>query len=179
MVLTKGISKFFKELIMNKAVIYGAVVVVLGLLIALGPQFIFKVCGVTMTADGVIADCCAEESSEAGCCGPALSSYPLCHWTAQAEMGIGLLIAALGACMITFTDAKTHLGLLIGIFMASIIAFAFPNFLIGGCATTSSMNCREVAFPALTIESIALFIFSVAMIVIYAMQKPSESGNAA
>jgi hypothetical protein len=178
MVSTKGVSNIFlRSLIMNKAVIYGAVVVVLGLLISLGPQFLFKVCGITMTADGVVADCCAEPS-EASCCGASMDSYPICYWTAQAEMGVGLLIAALGACMIVFTDAKTHLGLLIGVFMASLIAFALPNFLIPGCAT-STMQCREVAFPALTIESILLFVFSVAMIVIYAMQKPSESGNAA
>jgi hypothetical protein len=69
---------------MKKTVISGAVVIVLGLLISLGPQFLFKVCG----------------HGESG--------FPLCHWSARAETGIGLLIVALGVCMIVFTNPKTH-----------------------------------------------------------------------
>jgi hypothetical protein len=130
----------------KKAIISGATVIVLGLLIALGPQFLFKVCG----------------HGEGG--------FPHCHWSAQAEIGVGLLIVALGACMIVFPDPKTHLGLIIGVLMASIIAFAIPNFLIGGCGSLA-MKCRKVAFPALTAESIVLLVFSAIMVTIIVMQK--------
>jgi len=123
---------------MKKAIITGSVVIILGLLIALGPQFLFKTCA----------------HGETG--------YPHCHWSAQAEIGIGLLIAALGTYMIVFTDRKTHLGLLIGIFLASIVALAVPNFLIGGCGMMT-MQCRKVAFPALTAESVVLLAFSAIM----------------
>jgi hypothetical protein len=133
---------------MKKAIISGAIVIMLGLLIALGPQFLFKTCA----------------HGETG--------YPHCHWSAQAEIGIGLLIVALGACMFVFTDHKTHLGLLIGILLASIIALAVPNFLIGGCGMMT-MQCRKVAFPALTVESVALLVFSAIMITVITMQKPS------
>ncbi|MDR0474411.1 MAG: DUF4418 family protein, partial [Treponema sp.] len=81
---------------MKKAIIFGAVIIILGLLIALGPQFLFKVCG------------------------HGEDKYPHCHWSAQAEIGMGLLIIALGTCMIVFTDPKTHLGLIIGVFMVSL-----------------------------------------------------------
>jgi hypothetical protein len=132
---------------MKKTIIFGATVIALGLLIALGPQFLFKVC----------------DHGEDG--------YPHCHWSAQAEIGIGLLIAALGACMIVFNDLKTHLGLAIGTFLTSIIALAVPNFLIGGCGMMT-MKCRKVAFPALTVESVVLLVFSAVMITVIAMQKP-------
>ena len=132
---------------MKKAIISGTIVILLGLLIALGPRFLFKVC----------------DHGETG--------YPHCHWSAQAEIGIGFLIVALGACMLVFTDQKTHLGLLIGIFLASIIALAIPHFLIGGCGMMN-MRCRKVAFPALTIESVVLLVFSAIMITVIAMQKP-------
>jgi hypothetical protein len=131
---------------MKKAVICGGVVILLGLLIALGPQFLFKVCG----------------HGEDG--------YPHCHWSAQAEIGMGLLIIALGACMIVFTDPKTHLGLIVGVFMASLIALAIPNFLIGGCGMLS-MKCRKIAFPALTAESVVLLVFSAVMLTLAAVQK--------
>jgi hypothetical protein len=131
---------------MKKAIITGMVAIVLGLLIALGPQVLFKVC-----AHGE-------------------GDFPLCHWTAQAEIGIGLLIAALGICMIVFTDPQTHLGLSIGIFMAGLVALFIPHTLIGGCIG-ETMACRKVAFPALTIESIIVVVFSAVNVVFGEMKK--------
>jgi hypothetical protein len=119
----------------KKSIFPGSVVIVLGLLIALGPRFLFKVCA--HGNDG----------------------FPHCHWSAQAEIGIGLLIAVLGMCMIVFTDPKTQLGLSIGIFMSSIIALSIPHALIGGCGSMA-MACRKVGFPAITVESIILLVFS-------------------
>jgi hypothetical protein len=134
---------------MKKPIILGSAVMLMGLFIALGPQFLFKVCG----------------HGEDG--------YPHCHWTAQAEIGMGLLIVALGACMVVFTDPKTHLGLIVGVFMASLIALAVPNFLIGGCGMMT-MQCRRVAFPALTVESVSLLLFSAVMLTLAAVKKPVD-----
>jgi hypothetical protein len=161
---------------MKKAIICGSIVIVLGLFIALGPQFLFKVCDPNMVSTESASsastddDCCAEPA-QSSCCGPSVRSLPICHWSAQAEIGMGLLIAALGACMIVFPEQKTRLGLLIGIFFSSIIALAIPNFLIGGCSTMT-MRCHRVAFPALTVESAVLLVFSAIMITVIAMQKP-------
>jgi len=162
----------FYGVIMKKTVIISAIVMALGLLIALGPQFLFKVCDPNMSSSAnADADDCCDEPAANSCCAPSASSLPICHWSARAEIGIGLLIAALGACMIVFTDPKTHLGLLIGIFLASIIALAIPNMLIGGCSSMT-MRCRRVAFPALTVESAVLLVFSAVMITVIALQKP-------
>jgi peptidoglycan/LPS O-acetylase OafA/YrhL len=138
---------------MKKAIIFGSIVIGFGLLIALGPKFLFKVCG------------------------HGEDSFPHCHWSAQAEIGMGLLIVALGACMIVFTDPKTHFGLATGTFLASIIALAIPNFLIGGCGSMA-MKCRTVAFPALTAESVVLLVFSAIMLTVIVMKKPVETANA-
>jgi hypothetical protein len=134
---------------MKKSIILGAVVIMFGFLIALGPQFLFKVCA----------------HGEDG--------FPLCHWTGQAEIGIGFLIVALGICMIVFIDPKTHLGLFIGVFFAGIIALFIP-MLIGGCSSMS-MQCRKVAFPALTFESVVLLVFSAIIVVYLEMKKPQET----
>jgi hypothetical protein len=140
-------SPLFKEAPMKKAIIFGAMIIILGLLIAIGPQFLFKVCG----------------HGEGG--------FAHCHWSAQAEIGMGFLIVAPGACMIVWTDAKTLLGLAIGTFLASLIALAVPNFLIGGCGMMT-MQCRKIAFPALTIESILLAVVSGLMVALIEMKKP-------
>jgi hypothetical protein len=121
---------------MKKGIIIGSVTIVLGLLIAFGPQILFKVCA----------------HGEGG--------FPLCHWSARAEIGIGLLIAALGICLIVFSDLKTQQGLTIGIFLASIIALSIPHALIGGCSVMT-MTCRKIAFPILSIICIITLIGSV------------------
>jgi hypothetical protein len=127
--------------------VFSAFVIMLGLLIALGPQLLFKVCSIHG------------------------GTFPLCHWSARAELGMGMLIAALGICLMVFTDPKTQLGLYIGIFFSSIIALSIPNALIGGC-NVKTMDCRRVAFPAITIISVIALVFSAFMAVYIEIKKP-------
>jgi len=116
-------------------IIGGVAAIVLGLLIALGPQLLFKVC---------------ESMGE---------NFMKCHWSAQAEIGIGGLIAALGIALTLFASPKTRLGLAIGILLSGVLALLIPHVLIGGCAM-ESMPCRKIAFPAITVISILLLIGS-------------------
>jgi hypothetical protein len=139
---------FTLRVIMKKQLIYGITIIILGLLIALGPQFLFKVC---TAHDGAL---------------------PRCHWSARAEIGMGMLAAALGICLLAFSDPKTQLGLAIGIFLTGIIVIGIPYALIGGCAA-KTMNCRRIAFPALTVEGIILLAYSAGMMVWLEMKKPS------
>jgi hypothetical protein len=120
---------------MKNRIIAGGGVIVLGLLIALGPQFLFKVCG--PTAEG---------------------GFMRCHWSARAEIGIGgPLIAGLGIALILFADPRIRLGLTVGVFLSGLLALLIPHALIGGCSM-HSMACRKVAFPAITVLSILLLI---------------------
>jgi hypothetical protein len=144
---------------MKRSIIIGTITIILGLLIAFGPQFLFKVCSpVVMATEVILTDNCGDDGS-CGCSGTAFS-YPLCHWTARTEIGIGLLIAALGICLLVFLDLKTQQGLTIGIFLASIIALSIPHALIGGCSVMT-MACRKIAFPILSIICIITLIGSV------------------
>jgi hypothetical protein len=120
---------------MKNRIMSGGGAIVFGLLIALGPQFLFKVCPIA--GDMIMK----------------------CHWSAQAEIGVGALIAALGVALIFFADPKTRLGLTIGIFLSGILVLLIPHSLIGGCAM-HSMACRKITFPALTVISILLLIGS-------------------
>jgi hypothetical protein len=120
---------------MKNRIISGVAVILSGFLIAFGPQFLFKVCA-TME-DG----------------------FPRCHWSARAEIGIGMLIAVLGMTLLVFAETKIRLGLTIGVFFSSIIALCIPHTLIGGCSMMT-MACRRVAFPALTVIGIILLVGS-------------------
>lgn len=134
---------------MKKTIISSVVVTALGLLVAFGPQYLFKVC----PAHG--------------------GAFPLCHWSAQAEIGLGMLIAALGLCLTAFSDPKTQLGLAIAIFLAGILVIGIPYALIGGCAG-NMMACRRIAFPALTIEGAILVVYSALMVIYIEVKKPER-----
>jgi hypothetical protein len=113
--------------------ITGIIFTTLGLLIALGPQFLFKVCE------------------------PMGENFMKCYWSARAEIGVGAVIAILGIALIVFTCAKIRLGLVIGILLSGINALLIPHALIGGCPM-DTMPCRKIAFPAITVISILVLI---------------------
>jgi len=110
----------------NKNVLIGAAAVLFGLLIALGPQFLFKACPMH---DG---------------------EWSQCHWSVQAELATGIIIAVLGACIIFLSDLKTHVGLTIGIFLAGIVTVAIPYSIIRGCEG-ADMTCQKITFPILAV----------------------------
>ncbi|MDR0557224.1 MAG: DUF4418 family protein [Treponema sp.] len=118
---------------MKNRIASGGVALVFGLLIALGPQFLFKVC-------------------------PVMGNMIMkCHWSGQAEIGVGGVIAALAIALMVFANSKIRLGLTIGIFLSAVLALLIPHVLIGGCVN-HTMPCRKITFPAVTVISILLLI---------------------
>lgn len=111
----------------------GITIVVLGALLALGPQFIFKIC--------------SQET--------ATNSF----WTARALLGIGGVIVLLGAAMVFVADAQLLIGLSFATFLNGVLAFLIPNLLIG-MNTDPNSTCRTTTLPALNIVSILLIIVS-------------------
>jgi len=138
---------------MKKTILFGAIIIALGLLISLGPQYLFKTCP------------------------PHGSTYPLCHWTAMAELGMGMLITAFGLCFIIFPDPKTQIGLTLGIFFTSIMVIGLPHALIGGCKD-QTMQCHKVAFPVLTVIGIILLLFSIFIIVLNEIKSSPKEKSA-
>lgn len=126
---------------MKKKIIFGALIFVFGLLIAIGPFTIFHVC--------------KPDQSE---------MYMKCYWTARAELGIGIVISILGLLSAISASAKTRIGLNSSIVLNSIVAFLIPNFLIGVC-DGKHMHCHAVALPSLSILSAVVFALAVINII--------------
>jgi hypothetical protein len=148
-----GTAVFTPEDIVRRQLTYGLVIIILGLLVILGPQFLFKVCNAT------------EEN------------FPRCYWSARAEIGIGIIITALGICTLLFLDeARIGLGLSIGIFFTGIVALLIPYTLIGGC-TMMSMRCQRIAFPFLRIICIVLLLGTIANIICLELKRQKTAGG--
>jgi hypothetical protein len=131
--VSKSISRIIVRVLKHE--VAGALFVTsLGILIALGPRYLFRVCA----------------HGEDG--------FPICHWTARAEIGAGALIAALGLALILYREEGPRQTLLIAAFFAGLLSLGIPHVLIGGCGMMS-MQCRRVAFPWLSVISLTLLVY--------------------
>jgi hypothetical protein len=88
-----------------------------------------------------------------------------CHWTGIAEIGVAVPLLTVGAAM-TVNRRKTSLMTLgaVGIVLGGM-AVAFPNGLIGVCATPT-MVCHTVMKPALTVFGSLAVVGSVGLMLI-------------
>ncbi|MDR2094527.1 MAG: DUF4418 family protein [Treponema sp.] len=113
---------------MKERLFTGIPFVLAGLLIAFGPITIFPVCAITH--DMIMK----------------------CHWTARAEHGVGLVIAALGLLTVLVKLPAFRLGLSAAVILSAVTALLLPTVLIGVCSS-HNMACRILTLPALTVIS--------------------------
>jgi cytochrome bd-type quinol oxidase subunit 2 len=102
--------------------ISSAVDLILGLLLAIGPWTLFKVCG---TAEKVMK----------------------CHYSAQAVTVLGVVLILFGLIRLLL-DNRKKLSSAANSIVVYAAAIAVPAFVIGGCAN-SAMHCQKVAFPCI------------------------------
>ena len=77
-------------------------------------------------------------------------SFGACHWAGQAMLGLGVLLALLGAIALFVRDGKTRAGLLIAAALTALLGLVTPGTLIGLCSM-ATMRCRAVMQPAMRI----------------------------
>lgn len=131
---------------MNKFL--GITLIILALAIAIVPSF---------------TDCQAEGKTMTLASGMKVPM--VCHWTAQAEIGIGAPLFAVGILM-PFTRRKSGLYILsvLGVVLG-IVAILLPTNLIGVC-TTMTANCNTIMKPALIAFGSLAIVASLAGLVI-------------
>lgn len=121
---------------MNNKVLPGFVVIIFGILLAIGPHTIFPVCDSGMMT-------------------------MKCHNTAKAELVLGIFTIVVGVLLIFGKRANFKIWLNIAGALLWALAFLFPNSITGVCPN-AHMTCRSLALPALNIISIALIVFTTA-----------------
>lgn len=116
---------------MNK--FFGIVIIVLAVAIAVVPAF---------------TDCQSQGKSLVTSTGKAVPMK--CHWSGIAEIGVAVPMLAVGAIMAVNRRKNNVMTMgVLGVVLGGL-AIAFPNGLIGVCATPT-MLCQTVMKPALTV----------------------------
>jgi hypothetical protein len=131
---------------LNAETLVAVILIVFGLLIAIGPQphlGPFHVCEEEMI--------------------PGIRN--VCYWTARAEIGLGAAIVLLSALSIFVKSKAARAGLGVGILTTSVLALLVPTVLIGVCAG-ARMVCRTTALPALTVLGVLAVAISIAYVLL-------------
>lgn len=118
--------------------------IILGLLIAVGPQTFAHVCKV-------------QEGK-----------MPMaCHYTAQAALGIGVVIVVLGVFALLFNNAGIRAGINVAVALLGVLAICVPTALIGVCKG-AMMHCHMVTLPTLIVFGVLTVVFGVVAVVMNA-----------
>lgn len=134
---------------MNRVII-SLVFVVLGLLVILVPTYLLPVCAPMEVISPVV-----NVQTPAH----VTVKYMKCHWTGQAEMGIGAVIMALGLLMLLSRSACVRLGLSLSVICVAMLAAAIPTVLIGVCPG-EMMPCHMGTLPSLLLLSGLLVVIA-------------------
>jgi hypothetical protein len=126
--------------------------IILGGLIALGPQYVFKIC---------------EQAGHHG-------GVTRCFWTGRAEIGVGALVAAIGVACLLASDARVRAGLSIAASLSGILSLIVVDVLIGVCEE-ANMSCRLATLPALNIVGIITAVFSAVNAFCLLRRPPAET----
>jgi hypothetical protein len=141
---------------MKNRLLFGLAALIGGVLIALGPQYIFKIC---------------EQTHGHG-------DITRCFWMARAEIGIGSSILIIGFVYIIFGKPRLAAGLTIAAALETVQAFLIPNLLIGVCPH-QNMACRLATLPALNVISFFMALFmSVNAIYLFKIYRKNVRGDA-
>ena len=139
---------------MKKAYIFGAILIILGLIVAIAPWTFAPVCEVH-TAENPNGLWIVTSSGK-------LMPMP-CGYTARAEIGVGALLVILGGLAALFLTAGNKLVMgIMGISVGGLV-IALPTVLTGMCAM-SSHPCRTTTEPVLILLGVVVIIVSLVVI---------------
>lgn len=118
----------------------GIFYIVVGLLMSLGPKYIFIGCKFN-------------------------EDHPMkCWWSTQAILGIGIIFIISGISYMLIKSKGINLGISLMSIFIGIYSIAIPKFLIGGCKK-DMMPCLAVEFPFIYLISGILIIVSIINII--------------
>ncbi len=117
---------------MKNKLLISITLMITGVFLAIGPQTIIKVCDWS-------------------------DRKMKCYWSSRAEIGIGLIMIALGVLYLLLEQWQAKIAISILGITTGIIAILIPTILVGGCAD-ERMMCQSLSFPAIYLISVVAII---------------------
>ena len=141
--------------------ISGVLFIVLGLMISVGPQTIFKPCSelLQIYSGGIQGQVMQGQGMQQT---PSDTRYvPMkCHWSAIAEIGIGGAMALLGFLFLLSGKPQLRLGLSFAQAALGLVAVLMPTKLIGTCVG-KMMQCNILMLPMLLVMGCLVIAVSI------------------
>lgn len=131
---------------MDKNKISGIVIALLGLLTALIPTVIFKVC----------------EAME--------GKFMKCHWTAQVEVALGIAVIVLGVLVIIAKEKAASAAFAVASAINGVLVILIPTVVIGVCGS-ADMPCNSGTKPALIIAGALIIVAALVNAIAYITSK--------
>lgn len=93
-----------------------------------------------------------------------------CHWSAIAEIAVGIPLLTLSLLLLFTRNKQTHLSLGIMGVVLGVLAILIPTYLIGVCSS-DMMICNMLMRPALILAGGLVVIVSLAVTIVSALRK--------
>lgn len=131
---------------MSKNKITGIVIALLGLLTALIPTVIFKVCA---AMDG---------------------KFMKCHWTSQVEVALGIAVLVLGLLIVLSKENAAASAYAVASAVNGVLVILIPTVVIGVCGS-ADMPCHSGTKPALIIAGALIIVVALINTISYLASK--------
>ncbi len=131
---------------MSKNKITGIVIALLGLLTALIPTVIFKVCA---AMDG---------------------KFMKCHWTSQVEVALGITVLVLGLLIVLAKENAASSAYAAASAINGVLVILIPTVVIGVCGS-ADMPCNSGTKPALIIAGALVIVVALINTISYLASK--------
>ena len=131
---------------MSKNKITGIVIALLGLLTALIPTVIFKVCA---AMDG---------------------KFMKCHWTSQVEVALGIAVLVLGLLIVLAKENAASSAYAVASAINGVLVILIPTVVIGVCGS-ADMPCHSGTKPALIIAGSLIVVVALINTISYLASK--------
>lgn len=131
---------------MSKNKITGIVIALLGLLTALIPTVIFKVCA---AMDG---------------------KFMKCHWTSQVEVALGIAVLVLGLLIVLAKENAASSAYAVASAINGVLVILIPTVVIGVCGS-ADMPCNSGTKPALIIAGALIIVVALINTISYLASK--------
>jgi peptidoglycan/LPS O-acetylase OafA/YrhL len=123
-------------------------VVAVALVIGIVPQFTHCKTGSTMSATGSSTPASGVSTTAAGAATTAKAAPMRCYWSARAELGGALPLAAAGVLLFLSRRKETRRALAILVSVLGVVTMLVPTVLIGVCEQSSAV-CNTTMRPAM------------------------------